>query len=191
MLVGRGVCVVAVAAWSSSSTGNASKHWELTGTRCLRLPTGGFLLWNKSVSGGSSLPLHCLAIFSVLYLKLFFCSRFLIYQNCSVFLQLWLKRLKERKRWARWPRNWLSEYPTYRGQSRLPKLCVNLKWEGSKRIETRVCINRYLIYSHICIWATVCCSYWVWTVDIAQLYWCSPVHFTRFLYTALPYSSGR
>lgn len=26
MLVGRGVCVVAVAAWSSSSTGNASKH---------------------------------------------------------------------------------------------------------------------------------------------------------------------
>lgn len=80
MLVGRGVCVVAVAAWSSSSsTGNASKHWELTGTRCLRLPTGGFLLWNKSVSGGSSLPLHCLAIFSVLYLKLFFCSRFLIY----------------------------------------------------------------------------------------------------------------
>lgn len=30
---------------------------ELTGTRCLRLPAGGFSLWNKSVSGGSSLPL--------------------------------------------------------------------------------------------------------------------------------------
>lgn len=44
-----------MAAWSSS-TGNASKHWELTGTRCLRLPTGGFSLWNKNVSGGSSRP---------------------------------------------------------------------------------------------------------------------------------------
>lgn len=52
-------CVVAVAAWSSS-TGNASKRWELTGTRCLRLLAGGFSLWNKSVSGGSSLPLTVL-----------------------------------------------------------------------------------------------------------------------------------
>lgn len=49
-------CVAPVAAWSSS-TGNASKRKELTGTRCLRLPAGGFSLWNKSVSGGSSLPL--------------------------------------------------------------------------------------------------------------------------------------
>lgn len=69
-------CVVAVAAWSnsssSSSTGNASKRWELTGTRCLRLPAGGFSPWNKSVSGGSSLPPDCLAVFSVcLYLWIF------------------------------------------------------------------------------------------------------------------------
>lgn len=48
-------CIVAGAAWSSS-TGNASNRSELTETRCLRLLAGGFSLWNKSVSWGSSLP---------------------------------------------------------------------------------------------------------------------------------------
>lgn len=52
---------MAVAAWSSS-TGNASKRSELTGTRCLRLPAGGFSPWNKSVSGGSALPPDCFAV---------------------------------------------------------------------------------------------------------------------------------
>lgn len=41
------------------------KCWELTGTRCLRLPAGGFSPWNKSVSGGSELPPDCCLLCTV------------------------------------------------------------------------------------------------------------------------------